>query len=547
MSRAAVAASLGSSLVSETGSAAVLSNAVGIKAQGPIPVDENAGLRTYNVRHYGAKGDGKTLDTAAFQAAIDACTNDKGGTVLVPAGEFLIGSIELKSNVTFHLAAAARLLGSTDISHYKRIEMDPLYLINVALIYAIDAENVSLEGEGIVDGQGAAYLGKEDRPIHLLFRRCKNLTIRDVSLTNAAAWCTHITGCRYVYIDHTRIQSRVNVNSDGLHFDDCRYVQVSNCNVACTDDACGIFGNCRDVTITNCTFSTRWSVFRFGFGVTENVTVSNCVVYDTFGCAIKMQASQDTRLENFLFSNLIMYNVMGPIYIGIGSHPRNAKEWWNWDPSQANATLPGGIVRNIIFRGIRATIAAAPDLKEYPWDSPFPGERRTCINLTALDGQFIEDVTFSDVHVTFSGGGTAEEAANRQVPQTSGNEYFRFGALPAYGMYARNVRGLRLNNARFDLATPDLRPALVFDHVEDVGLNGFSAQGNSEAESLLRFTDTREGLLTACRSLKPCAAFLQVEGTGTDDITIAASDLSKAASPLKFSRGAAKGAVNLRS
>ncbi len=111
-------------------------------------------------------------------------------------------------------------------------------------------------------------------------------------------------------------------------------------------------------------------------------------------------------------------------------------------------------------------------------------------------GQFIEDVTFSDVHITFAGGGTSAEAANRQVPQTSGNEYHRFGVLPAYAMYARNVRGLRLNNARFDLATPDFRPALVFDHVEDVALNGFSAEGNPNVESLLRFTDTREALLT---------------------------------------------------
>src|SRR5947199_6306314 len=106
---------------------------------------------------------------------------------------------------------------------------------------------------------------------------------------------------------------------------------------------------------------------------------------------------------------------------------------------------------------------------------------RTCINVTAVDGQFIEGITFSNIHITYPGGGTTEGTANRQVIQTSGNEYFRFGVLPAYAFYARNVRGLRLDNARFDLATPDRRPALIFDHVEDAAVNSFSAQGNSEA------------------------------------------------------------------
>jgi hypothetical protein len=538
MSRAAVAAPLGSALLSTNG----------WTAQQPAEAGENSGVRTYNVRHYGAKGDGKTLDTAAFQAAIDTCTHDQGGTVLVPAGEFLIGSIELKSNVTFHLGPAARLLGSTNVDHYKKGVERTVYG-SVALIYANDAENISLEGRGTIDGQGAAFRGRPDneRPFLLLFNGCKNLSIRDVFLTNSAFWCTHFNGCDYVNIDGMRIYSRVIGNNDGFHFDDCRHVQISNCNVACGDDACGLFGSNQYVTITNCTFSTRWSVFRFGEGVTENIAVSNCVIYDTFGCPIKAQMRKDTRLENISFSNIIMDNVTGPIYLGIGSPPPGVEAWWNWTPSETAKPSAGGIVRNITFEGIRATIAPAPDLKEYPWESPFPGETRTCINLTAVDGQFIDSVAFSNIHITFPGGGSSEEAANRKVPQTSGNEYFQFGALPAYGMYARNVRGLRIENARFDVATPDRRPALVFDHVEDGAVNGFSAQGNLQAESLLRFTDTREALLTACRVLTPCAAFLGLEGPANAGITIATCDLSKAAKALVFSRGARKDAVKLGS
>jgi hypothetical protein len=260
-----------------------------------------------------------------------------------------------------------------------------------------------------------------------------------------------------------------------------------------------------------------------------------------------MQVGKGTRLENILFSNLVMNHVTGPVYIGLGSPPKNVQEWWNWTPNPASEPLPGGIVRNIIFEGIRATIAPAPDLQEYPWDSPFPGEQRTCINLSAVQGQVIEDITFSDIHITFPGGGTPEEAANRQVIQTSGNEYFQFGVLPAYALYARNVRGLRVHNARFDLATPDHRPALVFDHVEDVALNGFSAGGGAHTDSLLRFTGTRDALLTACRVLTPCVAFLEVQGPENARITIAACDLSKASSPLVFNRGAGKETVRIGS
>ena len=117
--------------------------------------------------------------------------------------------------------------------------------------------------------------------------------------------------------------------------------------------------------------------------------------------------------------------------------------------------------------------------------------------------------------------------------------------LPAYALYARNVRGLRVDDVRFDLASADHRPALVFDNVEDAAVNGLSAHGNSGAESLLRFADTRQALLTACRVLTPCKTFLAVEGHASAGIAIAASDLSRASAPLVFSGGAKKEDVRL--
>src|SRR4051812_8859678 len=150
--------------------------------------------RFYNIRDFGAKGDGKTLDTAALQAAIDTCTRDGGGTVLVPAGTFVIGTTELKSNVTLHLAASATLLGSGDGKDYHAVDAIPLSGDstlndgNWALLFAVDATNLTIEGMGTIDGQGHLFnnrppnpnpppagISGAQRPYHLLCYRCHNL------------------------------------------------------------------------------------------------------------------------------------------------------------------------------------------------------------------------------------------------------------------------------------------------------------------------------------------------------------------------------------
>jgi hypothetical protein len=200
-----------------------------------------------------------------------------------------------------------------------------------------------------------------------------------------------------------------------------------------------------------------------------------------------------------------------------------------------------------MFNGIRATVVSeGRQFADMPFRNNFrPGETRTCITLNGVGDEFLEGIAFHDIHVTYGGGGTAEEAARRDVPKMAG-EYFELGTLPAYGMYARNVRGLSLNNIRFEVATPDLRPAMVFDHVEDAAVNGFSAQGNANAESFLRFSDSRDVLLTGCRVLTPAAVFLGVEGAASQGITVEGGDLTKAAKPLSFAGGADNSAVKLR-
>jgi len=517
--------------------------------------DVSAGARVYNVRDHGAKGDGVTVDTAAVQAAIDACHRDGGGTVLVPAGVFHIGTVELKSNVTLHLSAAGTLLGSADGKQYHAVDAIPLRGDstlgdgNWALIFAVDARNIAIEGPGLIDGQGLQFhsptrgvpppsgLGGNSRPYHLLFHRCERVRVQNVRLFQSAYHSVRVIQSKYVQMDGLHIYNRVNNNNDGFHFISCEFVTVSNCIVQAQDDGCALFGSCKQIAVTNCTFSTRWSVFRFGGGEAENVTVSNCVLHQVYGCPIKFHGSQGSRFEHMSFSNLILQDVTGPISISVGAAARS-------DPEPN--TRPG-IVRDIAFSNIHGTVTTdPPQLADVPFPSQIrPGEGHSCITLNAVGGAVLERISFDNIHLTFGGGGTAEDAARRDLPEVAG-EYFMLGPMPAYGLYARNARGVTLQNVRFEVAQPDLRPALILDRVEDVAINGFSVQGNPQAESVLRFIDSKQILLTASRLLTRAAAFLQLEGGANDGITIDGGDIAKAAAPLAFKNGATKQAVKLR-
>jgi hypothetical protein len=518
-------------------------------------VKATSGTGVYNIVDFGAKGDSKTLDTQAVQGAIDACHKDRGDTVLVPADVFLIGTVEIKSHVSLHIATGGKLLGSADGEQYHAAEAIPLHGDstledgNVGLIFGVNAENVTIEGPGSIDGQGAQFRsptrgvpppsgrGGADRPYHLLFDRCPNLRVRDLTLVASAFHSIRVIQSKSVWMDGIRIHNRVNGNNDGFHFISSEYVHVTNCDVQSQDDACALFGSCRNVTITNSTFSTRWSVFRFGGGHPENVTITNCVIYQTYGCPIKMQFGPESKVQNILFSDLVLQDVTGPISINLSNRQRG----------NAASVPPAerGFLRNISFRGIRANVVSeGRQFDDIAFNQNYrPGETRQCIVLNAIGDTLLEDISFDDVRVTYGGSGTAEEA-RAEVPQVAG-EYFEIGTPPAYGLFARNVHGLSLNNVRFEVEKSDLRPAVVLDHVTDASLNGLSAQGNALAKSVLRFVEARDVLVSSPRVLTPAGVFLNVEGPSRG-IVVDGGDLSKAATPVAFEGGAAKGAVKVR-
>lgn len=526
----------------------------------PLSSAIDLGTRVYNIRSYGAKGDKTTVDTAAVQAAIEACSSDGGGTVLVPAGTFTIGTVELKSNVTLHIAASGMLVGSADGKQYHAVDAIPLHGDttlndgNWALLFAVHAKNFAIEGPGMIDGQGAAFhsairgatppsgLGGKKRPYHVLVYQCENFCVRNISLIDCAYHSIRIIESRRIHLDGIYIHNRVNGNNDGFHFISAEHVTVSNCIVKSGDDACAMFGSCRYFTVTNCYFSTRWSVFRFGGGHAGDIAISNCVLREVYGCPIKFQGDPGSVFENISFSDLVLDDVTGPISISVGKGLRRSGDQPLLDE------LPPVVVRNISFSNIHGTVTTNPphQLSESTLGvGSRPGEGHSAIVLNAIDDAVLENISFENIHLTFGGGGTAQEAARRDVPKVFG-EYFELGPIPAYGLYARNARGLTLQNVRLQVSTPDLRPAVIFDHVEDAVFNGLSVQGNTDAESVLRFIDSKQTLITAARVLTPSSTFLQLEGEANDGIIVEGGDLSKAASVVAFKSGATEKSVKLR-
>ncbi len=537
--------------IAVTGAGLISTQALASPAEQP-PVSTE-GTRTYNITDYGAVGDGKTLNTVAIQKAIDACFTDKGGTVLIPAGDFIAGTIELKSNITLHISTSGKLLGSPKREDYTAGKGVPPGNGNIVFLYAVSAHNVSIEGKGTIDGNGLAFYngkgdntgpgqhgvgGNFDRPHLGIFFQCTNLRLRDVYCTASAYHCFRILRCRQVYADAVRIYNRVNRNNDGFHFNDCQYVHVTNCDVQCQDDACALFGSNQFVTISGCSFSTRWSIFRFGGGASQNITITNCLIYDTYGCPIKISAGK-ASIENLSFSNIIMRNVTGPIGIGFSGPSGTAST------DKEPTTKP--YIRDIVFNAIRATVVAQPI--DHP-DIHFgvsirEGEKNSCITLNAMGEYYLENISFTDVQVKYAGGGTAAQAA-KTVPAVAA-EYFGVwdpapGGPPAYGLYARNVKGLSLQNVRFEYDQPDARPAIILDNVEDAVMNGLSIMGNTGSEAI-RLTDTTAVLFTGTRLLSPAAIFIKAQGAKTNGIIIDGGDIKKAAKVFITEKGATRGAV----
>jgi hypothetical protein len=427
-----------------------------------------------NVSEYGASPDANGIQTLSFQAAINATFESGGGTILVPAGRYHIGTLSLRSNVTLHLESGAVLVGSADLTDYP---LDFGGFTDAVgqrrgrcLICAVDARRVAISGRGVIDGNGGAFARDlDDRPFLLRFIRCSDVSVTDVSLRDAAAWVSHFMECERVALRGVTIRSRVNANNDGIDIDACRNVRISDCDIDTGDDAVCIKsttgGPCRNVTVSQCLLKSDWAALKLGTesaGDFQNIIFSHCVIYDTTGGGLKVITTDGGRLENLLVTDLVMHRVSGPIFMQLGSRLRA----YHGKPAAEKV----GAMRNVTLRNIQADV----------WEEgePLWGQsRRAGICITGLPDVPIEGLTLEDIRIHFPGGGTAREAARLEVPELPDHypEFTIYAPLPAYGFYVRHARGATLRNIQLQTLLPDARPALVCDDIDDIAINDWSA------------------------------------------------------------------------
>jgi polygalacturonase len=423
----------------------------------------------YDVYQYGATGDGATLDTQAIQKAIDLCSAEGGGRVVLSRGTFLTGTLFMKSDVELHIEVNATLLGSGDIEDYSAHTHKQLYRkeshMDGCLIFCKEVNNIAFTGRGTIHGQGERFVRVEGKPVKrpmlIRYLNCRNVRLTGLRLRSPASWTNAFIQCKDIWVDGVDILSRAQTNGDGLDFDACQNVFVSNCNLDCSDDCICLQNSetemkCKNIVVTNTIMCSRWAGMRIGLlscGEIENVTVSNCIFRDIECSGLKIQSSEGSVLQNMVFSNLIMENVQRPLLLTLNHYRERVDR-----PEEVPETSR---LRHMSFDNIRAV--GKPEDPKY---------LRSCIIIDALPGHFIEDITLSNFSYQAVGGGSKEHAAQTDIPylyQTRA-ECFKYngkeGPLPAYGLFARNVQGLKLRNVRIETMKPDERQAYYLDHCE---------------------------------------------------------------------------------
>lgn len=345
--------------------------------------------RIYNVVDYGAVGNKIVDDAKAIQQAIDECSANGGGTVLLPANHtFMSGPLCLKSNVNLHLEATAVLLANPDEGIYKLSAFGENRGEGMMWIYANGADNISITGKGTIHGNGIAFMGKElddsyelkpvttfdPRPHVLTLTDVKNLTIRDITIRDGAYWTVHLIGCDGAVIDGISLLNNLKIrNGDGIDLDHSRNVRISNCHITSGDDCICLknrrefeqYGPCHDITVTNCVMTSRSCAIKIGSENMDsiyNVVFDNCVITRS-NRGLGIQNRDEGTVTDVMFSNIIMdcqlwsdvwWGKAEPIYVT--SYPRangNHKDA-NWRFPKGETVGRCGEVSRIYFNNIVA-------------------------------------------------------------------------------------------------------------------------------------------------------------------------------------------------
>ena len=436
--------------------------------------------KIFKVHDFGAKGDGIQLETKALQAAIDACAK-KGGQVFFPKGKYLTGTLFLKNDVTLHLEKEAIILGSTNPTHYPRLQPNYEFYGSAwrdqSLIFGKNLNNIAIEGEGTIDGQGAAFKIDNNkkpyrymnRPYGLWFVKCKNIRIENIHLRNSAFWMQHYLACDHVRIKGISVFNHSNKNNDMIDIDGCHDVVISDCIGDSDDDGITLKSTSnrlnKNITITNCTISSHCNAIKLGTessGGFKNIRISNCIVKPSskktciYGKpagdgGIALELVDGGIMDSVFISDIKIDGPQVPLFIRLGNRARKYKE------SIATPTI--GTLKNIFISNIITT-----------------GGNILGSSITGLPKHPVENIFLKNIKLKFSGGGTKADASTivEELPKhyPEGN---MFGNLPAYGLYIRHAKNINIEQLNLAFETIDERPAVFCEDVNFLKINDLEA------------------------------------------------------------------------
>lgn len=465
-----------------------------------VPAAGAAGV--FDVRAFGAKGDGNTLDTDAINRAIEAAAAAGGGTVCFPAGSYLSYSIHLKSNVELHLGRGATLLAAdsphqpVSSGYYDQAEPNPAAHhyqdfghthFHNSLIWGEGLENIAITGPGLIYGRGlsrglshgefrAENQGTGNKSIAL--KNCRNVLLRDFAILKGGHFGILATGVDNLTIDNLTIDT----NRDGMDIDCCRNVRVSNCTVNSPWDdgiclkssyALGYARATEMVTITNCLVSAyqmgsvldatfkpypegtrhmpRTGRIKFGTesnGGFKNITISNCVFEECQGLAL--ESVDGALLEDVTITNLTMRNISSaPLFLRLGRRMRG--------PSDLKiGTLKRVVISNVVC---------------------YQASPKYCSIISGIPNYPIEDVKLSNIMLYYTGGAPAEQASLQPPEGETGYPGPQhFGLMPAYGFFVRHAKNLEFDRVEVRFDQPDPRPAFILQDVDGVDFAHLKAE-----------------------------------------------------------------------